>query len=278
MKKEIIFAGSDGKQEEVKAQEATETKETEAQTQEEAPKQEEAEKQPAEKTSSLTDAEAKLLKENMKKKAQIEELRSQVEELKKVASAYEGLGSLDDLKKIMEAKKLEETKALEAKGEWEKLKKQMGEDHAKAMAEEHAKVEQLTKQYQASLDKIIELTIGSEFANSRFINEELTLTPAKARVIYGDYFDLQDGKVVGFDKPRDAQGRTAYVDQFGNTLSFNEALKKIVMADPDVESLLKSKARSGAGSGSAKTTSVKQANLPKTGQEKIYAGIGALFQ
>lgn len=276
MKKEIIFAGSDGKQEEAKNQEATETQETEAQTQEEASRQEE-EKQP-EKTSSLTDAEAKLLKENMKKKAQIEDLRNQVEKLKKVASAYEGLGSLEDIKTILETKKQEETKALEAKGEWEKLKKQMGEDHAKAMAEEHAKVEALTKQYQESLNKIIELTIGSEFANSRFINEELTLTPAKARVIYGDYFDLQDGKIIGYDKPRGAQGRTAYVDQFGNTLDFNEALKKIVMADPDVESLLKSKARSGAGSGSAKTTSVKQANLPKTGQEKIYAGIGALFK
>lgn len=274
MKKEIIFAGSDGK-EETTAQEATQT-ENETQATEEAQKKEEA--QPTEKTSSLTDTEAKLLKENMKKKAQIEDLRNQVEELKKVASAYQGLGSLEDIKTILETKKQEETKALEAKGEWEKLKKQMGEDHAKAMAEEHAKVEDLAKKYQASLDKIIELTIGSEFANSRFINEELTLTPAKARVIYGDYFDLQDGKIIGFDKPRGAQGRTAYVDQFGNTLAFNEALKKIVLADPDVESLLKSKARSGAGSGSAKTTSVKQANLPKTGQEKIYAGIDALFK
>lgn len=265
----LMFAGSDGTQtsEEVVAEE----------TKVEEGKAEAVAAEPEKKESSISDSEAKLLKENMKKKAQIQELQGKVEELSKAIETFKGLGSFEELSAMIKSRKDEETKQMEAKGEWEKLKKQMGEDHAKAMAEINTQMEELNKKYEESQHRIIELTVGSEFANSTFISNELTLTPAKARVIYGDYFELKDGKVVGYDKPRGTEGRTAFVDQYGNTLPFNEALKKIVSADPDVESLMKSKSKPGAGSTSHKSTVQKPNFNSKTGQDKISAGLNALL-
>jgi hypothetical protein len=54
--------------------------------------------------------------------------------------------------------------------------------------------------------------------------------------------------VVAYDKPAGATDRTVLVDGSGNPLSFDKAIERIVDADPDRDTLRKSKMRAGAGS------------------------------
>jgi hypothetical protein len=90
--------------------------------------------------------------------------------------------------------------------------------------------------------------MSNAFANSRFVLDSLTLTPSKTKALYGDHFELIDGEVVGFDKPKGAANRTKIVDGSSNPLSFDEAMKEIIEADPDKETLIKANLSGGAGS------------------------------
>lgn len=75
---------------------------------------------------SVSDAEAKLIKEVMEKKAQIKE---QTEKLASLQKTIEGFGGVDAIKALIDekakaeaAKKEADKEALEKKGEWDKLK------------------------------------------------------------------------------------------------------------------------------------------------------------
>jgi hypothetical protein len=124
-----------------------------------------------------------------------------------------------------------------------------------------------------------ELSLGQQFSQSKFIAEELSLPAAKARALYADHFDVEDGKVVPYDKPRGAANRTPLVDAQGNHIDFEAALRKIVDADPDKDSLLKSKVRQGAASGSTRPVHLpgsKNEPTEITGLAKIAAGLKTL--
>ena len=176
---------------------------------------------------------------------------------------------------MLKAEEDKQKKELEAKGEWEKLKKQMSEDHVKAMSDIQKQLEAEKAKNVESEKRIIELTIGAKFANSQYINDQLTLTPNKARVIYNDYFDLVDGQVVGYNKPRGQKDRAPFVDQYGNNLPFDSAMEKIITSDPDADFLLKSKIKSGAGS-SSKAKSVQENTKGLSAIEQIAKGLATL--
>lgn len=222
-----------------------------------------------------TDEEAKLLKENMQRKAKIDELSKEVDTLKALKTQLEGLGGLDAIEALVKEKKTAEEKNLEAKGEWDRLKSRMAEEHAKTVKELKDAQEAVNKQLNQATSQINELTIGSSFSASEFLKTESTLTATKARVIYGDHFDLKDGKVVGYDKPRSAADRTALVDGYGNPLPFEAAIRKIVEADPEKDSLIKSKAKPGAGSGTRKTDPEKKTDGGSS-IDRITAGLKSL--
>ena len=152
----------------------------------------------------------------------------------------------------------------------------MAEEHSKEVTTLQQQIQQLSEQLNNTQGTIKDLSIGTQFSQSKFISEELTLTPAKARVIYGDYFDVEDGKVVGYDKPRGAASRTAIVDQYGNTVGFEDALKKIVEADPEKDHLLKSKLKPGAGSDSKKPAGGAKPEVSADGISRIAAGLKGL--
>jgi len=211
-----------------------------------------------------SDEEARLLKENMQKK---EALRKKDEEIAALKKSVEGL-DLDAVRKLLAEQKTAEEKALEAKGDYERLKARMAEEHAK-------EIKTLKDQLAQEASERAKL-VGSQFAQSKFIADELTLTPAKARVIYADHFDLEDGKVVGYDKPRGAANRTALVDQYGTPVAFDQALAKIVDLDPDKDHLIKSKVKAGAGSQTSRASGVQKQEVPADGISKISAGLKAL--
>ena len=219
-----------------------------------------------------SDEEARLLKEVMQKKEALKEKDAALTAAQEKLKQFEGIDP-EAVRKLLEAQKAAETAQLEAKGEWERLKTRMAEEHTAQTKTLQDQVTALQAQLSQKANLIDELSIGTQFGQSTFISEELTLTPAKARVVYGTHFDLVDGKIVGYDKPRGSANRTALVDQTGEPIGFDAALKKIVDADPDKNHLIKSKVRPGANSDSRRGDSKNVVKSDGSSVSKITAGL-----
>lgn len=232
----------------------------------------------------MSDTEAQLLKDMMKHKDASKAAQAEAADLKAKLARFDGIDP-DAVRALLAEKSAAEEKALEAKGEWERLKERMAEAHKSEVKTIQQQLADLQGQLSARESQINELTVGTQFGQSKFITEELTLTPAKTRVVFGNHFELVDGVVTAFDKPKGAANRTPLVDSTGAPLDFDNALRKIVEADPDKDHLLKSKARSGSGSANQPGTPAGKATqaaaaaskeTDKTGISKITAGLGAL--
>lgn len=220
----------------------------------------------------VSDEEARLLKENMKKKEALDKATKELQQSQETLKRFEGIDP-DEVRRLLNEKKSSEEKQMEAKGEWDRLKTRMAEEHGKETANLQSQLEQLSTELNSTKRQVNELSIGTQFSQSKFISEELTLTPAKARVIYGDHFDLEDGKIVGYDKPRGTSNRTAIVDQYGSAVPFEDALRKVIEADPEKDHLLKSKVRPGAGSDSKKPSGTQKSDTQLDGISKIAGGL-----
>lgn len=257
-----IFAGSDGTNPTEGGSEHTEHNEN--------PKENPREG----KGSSLTDNEANLLKEVMEKKNKISEQAKQIEELK---NQLEEFGGVETIKSLVAEHHARQKEALEKKGEWEKLREQMVEEHAKATAGLRKEVDDLKALLQGEKTKMSEMTIGTAFSGSDFLKNKTVLPTGKARTIYGDYFDISEsGAVIAYDKPRGAEGRTALVDQMGKNIDFESAIERIIKADPDSASLLRSESHNGSGSqtgGFKKTEETKSEK--KSGVSLIAQGLAS---
>ena len=230
----------------------------------------------------LTDNEAQLLRDMMKHKETAKNAQTEVQNLKDQLKKFDGIDPVA-VKALLDEKAAAEEKALEAKGEWERLKERMGEAHKTELGALQSKLDEALSQLGQKDSVIDELTVGAKFGQSKFIGEELTLTPAKTRVVFGNHFELVDGVVTGFDKPKGAANRTPLVDGSGNALDFDAALRKIVESDADKDHLLKSKAKSGSGSdnkpGTPAADAVRKAASEKQSPDsvsKISAGLAGL--
>ena len=222
-----------------------------------------------------SDEEARLLKENMRRKDENAALKRQIEELQGLQSTLSELGGLDALKALVTEKRTTEEKQLEAKGDFERLKQRMADEHAKEVNKLKSQLDALNGDLSGARSQINELMIGGQFGQSKFISEDTVYTPAKARVLYGEHFELVDGKVVAYDKPKGAANRTAIVDSYGNPVGFDEALRKIVEADPERDYILKDKGKPGANSQS-RQGEPKKTNADASGTAKIAAGLKAM--
>ncbi|PHM52408.1 DUF6651 domain-containing protein [Xenorhabdus hominickii] len=224
-----------------------------------------------------TDAEkATLIKETMKRKTDNKTLTEKL-------AAY-GDATPERIAELLAAEKTaeeerqrREQEEQEKRGEFDAVKKQMVEAHQNDLKARDIQITVLEEEKASLRSQILELTVGSAFSGSNFLREETLITPAKARVIYGSHFEVgEDGKVVGFDKPAGAKERTILVDGNGATLGFEQAVERILKADPEVDALLRSKAKPGAGSKSdlapTKPVSVKE----QTALDKITGGLAQL--
>lgn len=221
-----------------------------------------------------SDEEARLLKENMKKKADLATAATELAKLQGQLKAFEGIDP-EAVRKILSEQKNAEEAQLLAKGDFERLKARMAEEHGKETTTLRAELAELKASLGKASGAINELSIGTQFGQSKFIAEDMTLTASKAKIVYASHFDLEDGKVVGYDKPRGDAKRTALVDQYGNAVGFDEAMRKIVEADPEKEDLLRSKVKPGAGSDSKKTTPVIPGAATDS-MSKISAGLKSI--
>lgn len=225
-----------------------------------------------------SDSEAVLLRDVMKHKGRANQLQGELEALRK---QFEGV-DIEAYRQAQAEKAEAERKKLEDRGEYDRLVAQMGERHTQAMQENQGKLDAASKVISDLQVQISELTVGNSFATSPVIGEELMMTRAKARAVYGSHFDFTDGKVVGYDKPKGASERTMLVTASGEPMSFNDALMHLVNTDPDPERdrLIRSKAKPGAGSatsnapGSVRKT-IARPDVQMSPAERIAAGLRA---
>lgn len=213
---------------------------------------------------------ADLLRETMKRKTELKEARDAL-------AAYKGTDPAR-VAQLVQAQEDAERASAEAKGDFERVKQMMAEAHKREKEELEATNGTLKGQLSEAQKTIEELTVGNAFGMSTFIKDSLILSPAKTRQLYGAHFEVEKGRVVAFDKPRDAANRTMLVNSAGEPLPFEEALSRIVDGDPDKKSVLRSKARSGAGSASTQNgdTGAKQDDQKKSGLfgiSRIAAGL-----
>lgn len=216
---------------------------------------------------------AALLREVMDKKNKLKEAERKAAEAAEKLAAYEGVDP-EKVKELLRKEAEAERQAAEARGDFERVKSMMAEEHereTKSLKDRIAELEERNTQAKKVID---DLTIGHSFANSSYIRNSLTLTPAKARQLYNGHFELRDGVIVGYDKPAGTPGRAELVDASGNPLSFDEAFKRIIEKDPDRDSLLKANVAPGSGSSSTKqepTAPAKQETAAKFGIDRIRA-------
>lgn len=220
-----------------------------------------------------TDREAKLLKEVMTKKQAMKDLETKLAAFGDVTP--EQIQSLVDAENARKAEEADREKAtLEKRGEFDRVRDMMVQDHEKVLSTKDQELSELRDANTSLLKSLEDMTVGADFSNSQFIGEELLLTPSKARVIYGSHFEVKDGQVVGYDKPAGAKDRTTLVDGRGEPLAFEDAIKKLVDADPERDSLIRAKAKSGAGS------QKPEGGTPKTtvasGLDRITVGLNSL--
>ncbi|MBX5130815.1 hypothetical protein HJB53_30455 [Rhizobium lentis] len=229
----------------------------------------EADRLAAEKSGDDKDKDRGLLREVMEKKGEIKTLKDQL-------AKFEGIDP-DAVRALIEEKRNAELAAEEAKGNFARVKEMMAEEHAKDKKSLSDQIADLQKQLAEKDGTINDLTVGRSFSESKFIGEDLVLPRAKARAIYSSHFEVVDGKIVGYDKPASAKDRTQIVDAAGQPVSFDEAIKRIIDADPEKDSLYRDKAKAGAGSASAKIEAPKDKKEEKGlfGAARILAGLNA---
>lgn len=216
-----------------------------------------------------TDAEAKLLKELMELKAKVKTFDGiDPEETRKLQA---------EKKTQEDAAKAAEIKALEAAGEFDRVKKMMADEHNRAIEALTAAAKKDNEELLLARAKINDLTIGHSFLNSNFIKTELVLPPTKARAAYGSHFEDENGTIVGYDKPAGAPARTKLVDGAGTPMDFETAMKRIVEADPDKDSIVRSKLAPGAGSTTTTTRVDSKApvNTEIKGVNRMVAALNA---
>lgn len=243
----------------------------------------EAERTAAEEEAAIADLEKKaasendastareLLREVMKRKEKqraAEEAATaanqRVAQLEAELAKFSGI-DLDEVKQLLKEKADREKAEAEAKGEFERVKQMMISEHQKEVGELKAELEKRNELLAAREGQINDLLIGNAFATSPFILGELTLTPSKARQLYGSHFEIKDGVIVAYDKPAGKPDRTPLVDGAGKPLGFEAAMQRIIDADPEKATLLRAKLQPGA---SSKTQAVE---TPNTQQDnKLY--------
>ncbi|MDH1221162.1 DUF6651 domain-containing protein [Aeromonas caviae] len=232
-----------------------------------------------------SDREAQLLKESMSRKEKIGQLEARLAEYEGVdpkafREMQERLQVLDQKEReLANAKLIEQGRFDEAlnsmRSEHEGVLSQVRTQSAAELQAALQERDQLKTQLGAFQAQIEDLTVGAAFGNSAFIREELVqaMNPERSRRLYGDHFDIVEGKVVGYDKPRGQEGRAPLVDKDGQPVSFDEAFKRVLSSQSDYETLIRSSVKPGAGSGTRDDKATDPAKKIGTGVNRIAAAL-----
>ena len=233
----------------------------------------------AKKKSSIDDEKAALVKEVMQKKERAEKAEAaRLATLEKIAKAF-GVKP-EEVESHIAKLEADEEKKLAAAGDFEKLKERLIEQHQAALKatkdELNGKLGDTTKKLSEAQKQIRTLMVTNQFANSKFLQENILLTPAKAERLFGDHFKVEEGEGGILVTNAYTSDGKPLLDKDGKKLPFDEALKEIVDADPDRDTLYRAKGKGGAGSG---ILGSGKAELPEKdaarGRDRIKAALAA---
>ena len=197
--------------------------------------------------------------------------QKELDELRKERDKFKGIDP-EKARKLEADEKEREEKELEAKGEYDRLKQRMADQHANEVKAKDDVIKNLQEQLNIRDSQIDELTIGSNFNTSQYIKEELVLTPSKARALYGKNFERDEqGNLIAYDKPAGSKDRTPLVDASGKPLNFEGAIKTIIESDPEKDSLLRGKLKGGAGSGNANQSGKEIPSVKAFSSDDVFA-------
>lgn len=219
----------------------------------------------------VDDEKASLIKDMMKWKDKAKSTEDQLAALKK---DVEGLDLAAVRKLLADQAKAEEDAKL-ARGEFDAVKKQMVDAHDKALKEKTDALAEKDGVIAALQKQINDLAIGADFTNSPWLKKETILTGPMARTLFGEFFDVVDGKAVGYTKPRGAEGRAPISDAAGQPVSFEVAIQRVVEGYSEKDSVLRASLKPGAGSKPADKT-VDPNPQKMSGLEMITAGLSEL--
>lgn len=209
---------------------------------------------------------ADLLKEVMSKKEKLKEYEG--------IDAAEAKRLLSEKKEAEEAARAAEQEKLAKENNWEALKKQMVEENSKVVQELNDKIASLEQELENNKKERETLFMNNKFEESKYIRENLVLSPSKTKVLYGSYFEVENGELVAYNSPKGSSDRVRLVDGNGNNLDFDKAIEKIVGQDPDKDMLLKSKAHIGSASnGNVSITSGAPLKNKMSSYDKILQGL-----
>ena len=191
------------------------------------------------------------------------------EEAKTAKAALAAYGGVDPVKVAALIKKEADAEkdALAAKGEFDSVKKMMAEEHARDMKEISDKLDAERLINSGNTKLIDDLTIGAAFSTSKFIADNLIISHTKARILYGTHFEMVDGKVVGYDKPKGDASRTMLVTASGDAMPFETAFERLFSVDPDKKEMTKAKLMPGS---SSSTTPKPNASQIAPKQEGVF--------
>ena len=118
-----------------------------------------------------SDEEARLIKENMRKKEALERANNELAKAQEALKKFDGIDP-EAVRKLLDDQRSAEEKQLEAKGEWDRLKTRMAEAHGAEVNTLKAQIEKLTNELKGAQGQMTELSIGSQFSQSKFIAED----------------------------------------------------------------------------------------------------------
>lgn len=86
--------------------------------------------------------------------------------------------------------------------------------------------------------------VGGAFARSKYVSEKVAVPPHMLEKTYGSHFKIVEGKVLAHDAAGNPIGSSK---TFGEPADFDEAIEKIIAADPYKDHILKGTGAQGSG-------------------------------
>lgn len=223
----------------------------------------------------VDDEKARLLKDTMKNKAARIAAEAAAAEATAALAAFEGVTPAE-VAQYRADKAAADLAAAEARGDYDRIVASMREQSDAREAAAATAAEAREAALAAAQARIDDLTNGRAFGDSKFLSTQTILSPSKARRLYGDHFETEEGAFVAYDKPAGAKNRTRLVDARGDDLDFEAAIEKIVKADPDFDTIARSNLLPGSGSTPAPVAKNDPKPTVKAGTSRIAAALAKL--
>lgn len=152
--------------------------------------------------------------------------------------AFEGIDPEKARTALQTVEKLDQSKLIDA-GKVDELKAQLTTQFQGQVAEKD-------KALAVALSTIDNMKIDRIFEASEFVTQSVAIPRDMFTSAFRNNFKIEDGKIVAYDSHGN---KIMSQDRFGELATPEEALKTLVMARPDKDTILRAETGAGSGSG-----------------------------